>query len=310
MNTLVLDGTYVVTSAMSDAPASAPVGALVRVQVYGTYTIQEYKSLAAPLQMWRRIIRPANGIYGAWAAVPREGQLAGKKIVCFGDSITEAGDYPERLALRTGATVIKAGFGGCRMAGHSSSYYDPFSMYRLSERIADGSWSTLTAAASALFAFNGDDNRPQSAVLAGTTWSTVEYAVILVGTNDFSGDVAIGSASDTTGATFKGAINLTVENILAAYPAMKLLFVTPLWRARDGGSEVDQNANGNYLADYADAILERAGAYKIEALDLFRTSGVNLLNYATYLADELHPTTGFGYQHLADKISAALESRF
>ncbi|MNT89691.1 hypothetical protein D3C72_2304660 [compost metagenome] len=54
---------------------------------------------------------------GEWVSQNSSGgnsQFSGKKIVCFGDSITEFGTYPTQMANRLGATGYNIGFGGCR----------------------------------------------------------------------------------------------------------------------------------------------------------------------------------------------------
>src|SRR5690606_5240834 len=109
-----------------------------------------------------------------------------------------------------------------------------------------------------------------------------------------------------TASTFKGAINIAIQNILSTFPKMKLMFVTPLWR----NAAETPNSNGDVLADFADAIIERAEAYQIEVFDMYRRCGINSLTSSTYLADGTHPVTGFGYQHVADKVAAGLRSSF
>lgn len=265
---------------------------------------------------------------------PRAGggssNFADKTIVCFGDSITEGSSsfkWPPTLQALTGATVINGGFGGCRMGIHDNetptpndpdvSYgeaYDPMCMHSLSDRIADDSWEVLTDAAQVLFDTVGDDNRPQAADLAELDWSTVDYAIVFYGTNDFRGTsnmgVPMGTDNDTTGDTFKGAVNRTIANINTARPGIKILFVTPLWRSRVSvngqDSNVTPNANGVFLRDYANAIVERAKAHQIPVLDLHDECGINILNWEYYMPDGLHPYTEPGMDLVARKIVAGL----
>lgn len=269
---------------------------------------------AVGINMWVRLDSAAVG--GGGAASP----LAGKTIVCFGDSITEGNGafrWPSRLAARLGATVINGGFGGTRMGAHLTSWnglYDPMSMYRVSERIKNGDWAILTAAAQALFEAENDDNRPHAAALAAVDWAQVDIIVIAYGTNDFTGDRAIGTDADSTGDTFKGAINMTVANILETYPHIQILFVTPMWRARVPPANTDSNVTPNginlFLRDYAQAIRERAAALQIPVADLFSESGINIHNWPTYIPDGLHPTSDRGVQRITGYVAGQLEAKF
>lgn len=236
------------------------------------------------------------------------------KIAFIGDSITEFGDYPERVASIIGATALKFGFGGCRMGRHDTTgagvYKDWMCMYRLADMIASGDFSDLIQAADDLYAYNGDDNRAQAQAMADTDWSTVETMVVFYGTNDWTGDnIAVGAQGDADGTTYIGAINYSVDKIQTAYPKMNILFLAPLWRARQSsgdGLDADTNPNeqGEYLIEYVDACVTTAAENKLPALDLYRESGINKYNHTTLLGDGLHPVQGVGYQRVAERVGA------
>lgn len=295
--------------------------------------IRQFNGNAGPRQWFERVFdRDGDSADPRWQWLPVGGggsasaRFAGKTIVVLGDSIAEGSpslNWPALLAARyPGATVINAGFGGCRMAEHTgasvSALYDPMSMYRISERIANGDWSVLTAAAQALYEAEGDDNRQQAAALAGLDWTKDIILVIAYGTNDFRGTggvgVPIGTDADMTGATFKGAINLSISNILTAYPQVKIMLMTPLWRSRvdasGDDSNVTPNGSGVFLRDYAEAIKDRAAPCQLPVADLHAQSGINILNWPTYMPDGLHPNTAPGAQRVADFAGAQLEALF
>lgn len=340
LNTVVRPGTYFL--AASGGYTGMPTDALatsahwLEVRTYGLtsglgsgrFVLQRLTSMATvlpggPGHVYRPTFErrldsdnPADATnVTAWLPVHAITPLAGKRVVCLGDSITQGGggwDWPAMLAGLTGANVTNGGFGGCRMGQHSNALFDPFSMYRVAQRIEDGNWAALTAAADTLFAATGDDRRPAAARLAALDWSTVDYIVISYGTNDFGGEVPIGADSDTTGTTFKGAINTSIARILATYPRIQILFATPLWRSRvyaDGDdSNVTPNNSGVFLREYVQAIKTRAKAYQIPVTDLYDNSGISILNWTTMMPDGLHPWSVPGVERVATMIAGALSS--
>jgi lysophospholipase L1-like esterase len=232
--------------------------------------------------------------------------LAGKRIVCFGDSVTGGGNYPRVIADRTKAVVTNAGVGGTRMAAHGNPGYDAFSMYRLADGIATGDWSLQ-------YTHRGIGGAAYSK-LSAIDWADIDIITIAFGQNDFASNVGIGQDSDNDGTTFKGAINYSVEKILSAYPHIKIAFLCPTWRARitsEDSLESDSNPNsgGIFLIEYVDAIKSRAAHFKLPVLDLYRESGINSLTNEFYLSDGLHPTDA-GYELLGHKIAGFLTSKF
>lgn len=322
-NALFTSGTYLLTAPLSNIPSGAPAQGYLNVRGYngGSFVVQDYVHITQPELSWRRYLRPFSAVYGPWVsmAIPT-GTLPffGKNIVCIGDSITELGDYPARLAARLSANVTKIGFGGCRMGKHETNtsglLYDKMCMYNLARYINTGDSSELITAANDLFINNGDDNRPQAATFAAVNWATTDVLVIFFGTNDWAGNLPLGTASSADGTTFRGAINYSVDKILSAYPNLKIVFIAPMWRSRNvGGDGLDADTNprgdGAYLIEFVDAAIAQANLNKIPALDLYRTSGVNKYNHTTLLADGLHPATGVGYQRVADKVASFMTAQ-
>ncbi|QSW33881.1 hypothetical protein KQ929_08275 [Leclercia pneumoniae] len=249
--------------------------------------------------------------------------LSKKTIAYFGDSLTEFGDIPERIALRTGANVLKYGFGGCRMGAHIHIGYDSMSMYRIAHSINTNDYSRMESFADDLIREFSDNNLPQINKLKLTDWESVDYAIVAFGTNDYGGNRhinnQIGKVTDFTpdGSTFCGSINYIIQQLLDRNPRMRLVFITPLWRLRtpsdydgvNGGSDKTTNANGVFLVDFVDALIECCGRNHIEVWDGYRKSGINQYTAKEYLVDGVHPTKE-GYELLADKISAFMESSF
>lgn len=186
---------------------------------------------------------------------------------------------------------------------------------QIADTIASSDYTSLDAAAQNLITRFGDDNTPQIARMKPIDWANVGLLTILFTTNDWASSVPIGARADRSGATFRGAVSHSVEAILGAYPKTKIVFISAPWRARDiagnnTGAENAANANGAFLLDFVDALKDQASLYNIPVLDLYRSCGINLLNHTQYLADGLHPTVPFGYEHLAQKIGGFIEAQF
>ena len=305
-------GGWMVAGAMTNAPTGSGWLFVHKFGASGNFILQRWYDFTDPSIFWVR--KNYNGTWSAWSKLTQPQVLpkTGKKVICLGDSITENGDYPVRLATLTGATVTNCGFGGSRLA-FSTGDYAYLSFHKLADYISTGDYSGLTAACARLAGSpTFDDNIAIAARLAAVDWSTVDYIVAAYGTNDYgSPDVPLGTTTDTTGATFKGAINYAVNKICTAYPNIKILFVSPIWRSRynsgDGNdSDVYANSRGNYLLDFVDAMKQMAELNKMPCVDMYRTSGINKYNGATLLSDGLHPVAGVGYQRIAEKIAAGL----
>ena len=302
-------GGWMVAGAMTNAPTGSGWLFVHKFGASGNFILQRWHDFTDPSIFWVR--KSYNGTWSAWSKLTQPQVLpkTGKKVICLGDSITENGDYPVRLATLTGATVTNCGFGGSRLA-FSTGDYAYFSFHKLADYISTGDYSDLTAACARLA--GSDDNTAIAARLAAVDWSTVDYIVAAYGTNDYgSPNVTLGTTTDTTGATFRGAINYAVNKICTAYPNIKILFVSPIWRSRydsgDGNdSDTYANSRGDYLLDFVDAMKEMSALNKMPCVDMYRTSGINKYNGATLLLDGLHPVPGVGYQRIAEKVAAGL----
>ena len=322
MNSILATGRYTTSASLADAPVGSTAGGILDVHTHGIWTTQEFSNILAPDVSWRRMIRTTPLVVYPWGRVKASGAptITNKTIAFIGDSITENGDYPERIAARLDCTALKFGFGGCRLGTRAhdtadNTNYDAMAMWSIATAINTGVFTGITAAAAALFASNGDDNRTQAAALAAQDWSLVDYMVIFFGTNDWSGDNALGTTGDSTPATFRGAMNYITQQILSVYPNIKIAFVSPMWRSRkntgDGlDADTNPNTNGVYLIQFADAVVEMAHLNKLPALDLYRESGINKYNASTLLLDGVHPSSGVGYQLVADKVASFLQAQF
>lgn len=315
VNDVTSSGVYLVPDANSitDLPVGAASGILeVRQNDDGGWGYQEYTNLFVATLKQRRMIR------SGFTPEPWQGMAASEKIIaCFGDSITENGTYPQQLAQMIGGSVLRMGFGGCRMANHEDSGYNAMCMNNISQDIFDNDYTALIAGAIDVRDRLGDDNVTQAELVRDTDWNTVDYVILFWGTNDYAANVPLGTTSDSTGGTFLGAINKTVANLLGAYPNLKILLVTPFWRPRiigGDGKESDNfpNDNGDFLIEFGDAIIERSNYHHLDYFDFYRTGSIGPLTQHEYLGagDDIHPKAPEGYTHVAERIAASFKSKF
>lgn len=318
------DGTYTVLQNVTDKPSELDSSSsILEVSHADSFSLQRIVPLNSTKTSFSRIARYTTGVFSEWEKHEqvKMSQLEGKNIAFIGDSITEGGNYAELACASLGANLFKFGFGGCRMGQHNMSnslgpYYNEMCMFNIAKAINTGDFTAMAAGAQSVYDGNGDDNRPQVQALSEVDWSTIDYIVVFFGTNDFAGDLPLGSDSDllSDGTTFKGAMNYAIQQVLTAYPHIRMSFIAPIWRSRifgGDGLDVDTNpnANGDYLIEFADSVINVAKLNKIPAKDGYRESGFNKYNFAIYSDDGLHPNDD-GDVELAKTVASFLTSKF
>lgn len=241
---------------------------------------------------------------------------AGKICVCFGDSITgnmlPPGDYCSTIANETGMTVYNCGFGGCRMGYHPDPAYNAFSMYSLSNSVASGDWTLQDTHVNGVSVHIHAD--VQLGNLKAINWKDVDFVTIAYGTNDIASDMSLDNkenAKDIT--TILGALRYSIEKILTAYPHIKILILTPIyryWNKENTDSDSKSFAGGTFV-DLIDGILKVAEEYKIPAVDMYRTLGFNSITRSYYFPanDGTHPNNE-GLQLMGGKIAGRLLAEY
>lgn len=137
-----------------------------------------------------------------------------------------------------------------------------------------------------------------------------DMAIIFAGSNDYKSGIAkIGSNTDFTSYSFKGALNTCIKNLLTKKPSIKLLIVSPIFRARlsadDFRNSDETPINELYLSDYVKAMKDISEYNHIPFLDLHSTSMINKYNFTYYLKDRFYLNDS-GHDMIADKIFSAL----
>lgn len=216
-------------------------------------------------------------------------ELAGKKILFLGDSITEghgASDvskcFVSLIAEREKANCVNYGIGGTRIAKQAKpsaeAVWDRYYLSRVPEMDEEA-----------------------------------DVVVVFGGTNDFGhGDAPLGTFEDRTVDTFYGALHLLYISLIEKYPKSDIVVLTPLHRLNednpygDGYKEVPTAE----LKVYVNIMREVAEYYSLPVLDLFAASGLQPkvpVIQEMYMPDGLHPSDA-GYEILANKIAQFLKT--
>lgn len=138
-----------------------------------------------------------------------------------------------------------------------------------------------------------------------------DIAVLWAGSNDYRTVLSvIGNDDSDNDRSFKGSINLCIKKLLEKKPDIKILLVTPLFRARLNADDIrnsdDTLVGGRTLKDFAKAMVEISEYNHIPCLDLHSTSMINKMNFTVYLKDRLY-LNDVGHELIADKIFKALD---
>ena len=198
----------------------------------------------------------------------------GKKVVLLGDSIvtcngnTSMKGYSYYLEQLGFSTITNKAHGGACAAYHSETHYE----------------DVVTTV---------DD----------VNFSSYDLAIIAAGVNDYyvSSASPIGTlvnsvtATDFTKTDFIGALQYIITKALTSKPGIKIALFTPL-KINNFNTA---NSQSKVLKDYADAIKTVADYYSIPVLDFYSMSGLNRMNFSTYLSDGVHPTEA-GYKFICE----------
>lgn len=240
--------------------------------------------------------------------------VAGKKLVCFGDSITGAfldgTDYPTEIAKRTGMTVYNVGFGGSRIGAHSADY-DPFSFYRLVDAIISKNFQGLKVQ----FIDRPSSYDPRVQILEAIDFTTVDYITIALGTNDWGANTPDEGATNEDPTSFRGAARYGLRRLLEAFPQIKVLVISPFYRYFPDNIPVNDSdeelRTGRHLYDYVDSVKAIANEFKIPFLDAYYSLSINKYTRNSYFsgADGTHPDER-GRKHIGNKIASKILSEF
>lgn len=141
---------------------------------------------------------------------------------------------------------------------------------------------------------------------SSTINDTHDYCIIFIGTNDWlKPGTEIGKINDYGDNTFYGAFNKALRMLYTYAPKLKIVLVTPTFRARQ---EYSDNKNSDdypvgyvYLKEYVDAVINIGEKYHIPVVNLYDNMGINKYNNQSYLPDGAHPNDE-GHKKIASMI--------
>ena len=144
---------------------------------------------------------------------------------------------------------------------------------------------------------------------------SADIVCVMAGTNDYGSATGnglytapFGMATDSTNATFYGALHVLFKGLINKYLGKPIVIITPIHRngmITGGYDHLVTNPDTNKtLRDYVNAIREIAEIYGLHVLDLYRNLNINPMIpdiRTTLMPDGLHPNAT-GHRLIADAI--------
>lgn len=159
-------------------------------------------------------------------------------------------------------------------------------------------------------------------IVDSTDCSGYNLATLAFGTNDWYGNIPMGTLSDTGTTTIIGAMKHCIEKILADNPSICLIIITPINAKNLNAVDGAKTNQGNYryntpntqgitLEEICAAEVQVAEYYGIPCIDNAKGSIVNRQNTAngSIFIDTLHPTNDF-YKTLGQYYSGRIGEYF
>lgn len=222
-------------------------------------------------------------------------KYAGKRLVCFGDSITNYG-YTGVIKEDTGIDAINVGLSSGRYAysDDSNQYVNAFAFHNICYSISTGDW-TIPDTLNGVSGYETQYAHIQD--IKAIDFSTVDFASIAYGTNDFASATVLDNADNPLDTNmFKGAIRYCLKLLTEKYPHLKIIGVTPCYRFWSKNGTIlydsdDHAVNGMYMKQYVDAVNEVYTEYHLPVVNNYDNAGINKYNCLQYFGinDGLHP---------------------
>ena len=236
--------------------------------------------------------------------------LSGKKVMFFGDSVTEFTYGGKGLisyfAEASHAICYKAAVGGSRLSQRTTPVDTPttenqaraaLDICNMVKAWCEQDYTKQDAATAYL-----DDYTARVNALKNNPISGVDIVFFASGGNDLSAGVPFGNDDDTSLTTINGAINEIISMLLTANPALKIYVYSPVVNYRNNTRD-DAHWSDNWIypsygktkPELIELIEKRVKSWHIPYINLYWTLGWNQLNFSTYYVsgDGTHPFKGF-----------------
>lgn len=244
-----------------------------------------------------------------WLA--RRSRFSGGVYVQMGTSVTagsltkHSDSTPALIGSRLGMGAVNAAIPGSCAGLHKFPDANLTSLCSLADAIVSNDWTAHSGR-------TGNTMRDIAVSrLMTADFRSVTHLGLEYGTNDFRYDRPIGLDTDYGGETFKGALNYSIQELLRAFPALRVFLITPAWMLTmdERDSDYFPNERGSFLKEYVEAMIRVAELNHIPCLNVWRTLGVNKSNYRTFTFDSVHPNE-FGAARRAELIASFMAATF
>lgn len=184
----------------------------------------------------------------------------GKRILNLGDSLfgnDRTNNISSYLSEYSGATVYNGGLGGTRISSRpSDNAYEWFDGLNLVTALTTGKWEKQTENVKNVPTVYFKETLD---MLKGLDMDKMDVITIAWGTNDYTGKKTL--------AEITSALDNIINMIQKAYPKVKIVVITPVWRYFDNGDSNTVQFADATLNNIADAIVNTANK-----------KGVNVIN--------------------------------
>lgn len=262
-NTAVLKGKYNFVEGCLNVPYGIGVLFIIPFDA-NSYTQLAFILNDCSMHMRQNLV----GNFSEWGKVltsKNVDNLYGKKLVTYGDSITQQGYWQPYVVKEFGFNHANLGISGSTMGNYTNPVFVPMC----------------------------DDARIQA-----IKNENPDIVTILCGINDMNCSVPIGDISQFSLAltsknkdTFIGAYSYVVETLLNWKPSLRIILMTTMYGF---GGRTNGTTNLSYL-DYASATREVANYYSIPVVD-FKDVGFNKCTQYTYFQEDFENDTPY-YVH-------------
>jgi lysophospholipase L1-like esterase len=311
--------------------AQAGTGTEFVTDVYGSMFIATSEQTASvSISAIPSKIQTINGIKPDLSGdMTVKSHLQGKTVVCFGDSITNKGyakykDYPYLSSLITGMNTINVGIGGTSMR-YRTNYdnWNKVSFAHMADMIASGDFTDIQTLGNT----SGFEMKDRCAqlypVISAIDWNSVDIITVAFGANDHETSTVVNYRDDESDKMNKykylGAFRYALETILAQYPQIQFLVITPVFRFwtiqgeytdSDKREFPDINSTTSHYYEWGDDLMKCAkDEYHVPVVDFYRELGISEVNHAWFSTDGVHPDYD-GLARMASHLASALMSKF